>query len=162
MISSEDEIIEVLLFVFNHNAFGRIYSKKYIFFNVLRTNVKYTKHTVLGHKKGSKLNPIRFYDRRPWNCGLDGFIYYFWLMAIVSRQKLRNEKCRFWLQKGVKIGSGNKIFWCATTKLWVFSFFIFDFIKTKTEKRKISFLVTKRDQKLNPTRFCDRWPPICG
>ena len=31
-----------------------------------------------------------------------GFICYFWLMTILSSQKLENVKYRFWLQKGVE------------------------------------------------------------
>ena len=31
-----------------------------------------------------------------------GFICYFWLMTILSSQKLETVKYRFWLQKGVK------------------------------------------------------------
>ena len=31
-----------------------------------------------------------------------GFICYFWLMTILSSQKLKNVKYRFWLQKGVE------------------------------------------------------------
>ena len=59
----------------------------------------------------------------------------------------------------------DKIFWSATPNLWVVSFAIFDswpFYQVKAENRKIPFLVTKRGQKFNATRFSDPRPPTCG
>ena len=82
-------------------------------------------------------------------------------MAILSGKKLKSAKYRFWLQNGVK-------------NLIRYAFLICDFeiagfhllfsthnhfIKLKTEKRKIPFLVTKSNQKFNLTNFPDLGPP---
>ena len=59
-----------------------------------------TENTVLGYEKGKKFNPTRFSEPWPQYCGW--FHLLFLVMAILSSQKLKKAKYRFWLQKGVK------------------------------------------------------------
>ena len=51
-------------------------------------------------KRGKKFNPTRFSEPWPKYCGW--FHLLFLVMAILSSQKLKKAKYRFWLQKGVK------------------------------------------------------------
>ena len=43
-----------------------------------------------------------FLNRVPLYCGWFHWFCYFWVMTILSNQKLNNAKYRFWLQRGVK------------------------------------------------------------
>ena len=73
----------------------------------------------------------------------------------------------FWLQKEVKnhIRISDMFLWSVTLQLWVVSLLFLihgHFIRKKTEKRNIPFLVTKRRQKSYQICFFDLRPRNCG
>ena len=66
------------------------------------------------------------------------------------------------LQRGLKISIAQVFL--SMTECWVISFVPFDswpFYRAKSWKREIWFLVTKRGQEFNPTRFSESRPSHC-
>ena len=95
-------------------------------------------------------------------CSHSFFLFHSWPLYWAKSRK--TQYTVFGYTKESKI-EHDKICWSATPNLWVLSFAIFDswpFYQLKAENRKIPFLVTKRGQKFNPTRFSDPRPPTCG
>ena len=67
---------------------------------------------------------------------VNAFICYFWFVAFLLSQKLKNVKYSFWLQKEVK-SHIRFVFWNRNPQFWVVSFAIFDslpFCYSKTWK----------------------------
>ena len=66
----------------------------------IKSKIEKRKIQFLVTKRGQKPYPICFL--KPQSPILGGFICYFWFIAILLRQNLKNVKYRFWLQKGIK------------------------------------------------------------
>ena len=124
-----------------------------------------TEITVFGYKKGSKIESDKiFWSATPKLWVVSFAIFDSW--SFYQAKSWKTEITVFAHKKGSKIES-DKIFWSATPKLWVVSFATLNlshdhFIKPKAQERKIPFLVTKRSQKINLTRFSDWRTPNCG
>ena len=96
---------------------------------------------------------------------VNAFICYFWFVAFLLSQKLKNVKYSFWLQKEVKIHIRFVFFDPQSPNLvWFHLLFLIHchFVTPKLEKRKIPFLVTKRNQKLKMINFSDEQFPECA
>ena len=66
----------------------------------IKSKIEKRKIQFLLTKRGQKPYPICFL--KPQSPILGGFICYFWFIAILLLQNLKNVKYRFWLQKGIK------------------------------------------------------------
>ena len=114
-----------------------------------------TQNTVCGYKKMSIIQSNKiFWIVYPYIVWFHWFCY-FWVMTILSNQKLKNAKYCFWLQRGSKIQS-DKIFWSATPKLWVVSFAIFDswpFYQAKSWKTQNTVFGYKKGSKIQSDKI---------
>ena len=89
-------------------------------------------------------------NRVPLWCGWFHWFCYFWVMTLLSNQKLKTRNTVSGYKEGSKIQS-DKIFWSGTPKLWAVSFAIFDswpFYQAKSWKTQNTVFGYKKSSKI--------------
>ena len=124
--------------------------------------LKNTKYSIWLQKEVNNSIQQDFLNRIPLYYGWFHLFCYFWVMTLLSNQKLKTQNTVSGYKKMWKIQS-HQIFWSAIPELWVVSFSTFaswPFYRRKIWETQNTVFGYKKESKFNPTRFSDSLPQM--